>query len=235
MTNVNAVTEHLDELAEACRILAAEGHEDMTLGHLSWRDPEGRGIWLKRSGIGLGEVEGPDDFVLIDFAGERLAGAGNVHKEWPIHAEIMRARPEVASVGHTHPIHACAFSAIDQEIKAVTHEGVYFGGPVPRYGDTTGLIDTVPLGRDLAAALGEAPAVLLRNHGVAFVGESIGIAVLMGIFLEKACRVQLLVRSSGAPFTATPDAEIAAKREQIFSPALAEGFWAYYRRKARAG
>lgn len=44
----------LDELARACRILEMEGHGDMTLGHVSLRDPEGRGFWLKRNRIGLG-------------------------------------------------------------------------------------------------------------------------------------------------------------------------------------
>ena len=33
----------LEELALAHRVLAAEGHEDRTSGHLSWRDPHGRG------------------------------------------------------------------------------------------------------------------------------------------------------------------------------------------------
>jgi L-fuculose-phosphate aldolase len=64
----------LSELAYGCRILHMEGHADMTLGHLSLRDPDGRGVWLKRSGIGLGEVRDPDDFVLIDFSGQRLSG-----------------------------------------------------------------------------------------------------------------------------------------------------------------
>ena len=44
----------LDELARACRILEMEGHGDMTLGHLSLRDPGQRGCWLKRNRIGLG-------------------------------------------------------------------------------------------------------------------------------------------------------------------------------------
>ena len=39
----------LDELARACRILEMEGHGDMTLGHLSFRDPQGRGFWLNRT------------------------------------------------------------------------------------------------------------------------------------------------------------------------------------------
>ena len=72
------LTELLDHLARACRILEMEGHGDMSLGHLSLRDPQGRGFWLKRNRIGLGEVLGPDDFVLVDWDGKQLIG-----KRWP--------------------------------------------------------------------------------------------------------------------------------------------------------
>ena len=98
----------LDELARACRILEMEGHGDMTLGHLSFRDPEGHGFWLKRNRIGLGEVMGVGDFVLVDWDGQQLAGSGGRHSEWPIHSEILRMRPDVHVVAHTHPFHACA-------------------------------------------------------------------------------------------------------------------------------
>ena len=54
-----ALEEGLAKLARASRILELEGHGDLSLGHLSLRDPEGRGFWLKRNRIGLGEVLGP--------------------------------------------------------------------------------------------------------------------------------------------------------------------------------
>ena len=60
------LTEELDKLARACRILEMEGHGDMTLGHLSLRDPQGRGYWLKRNAYGLGEITSAADFVLVD-------------------------------------------------------------------------------------------------------------------------------------------------------------------------
>ena len=101
----------IDELARACRILEMEGHGDMTLGHLSLRDPDGRGFWLKRNRIGLGEVMGAGDFVLVDWDGQQMAGSGGRHSEWPIHSEILRMRPDVQVVAHTHPFHACVFSA----------------------------------------------------------------------------------------------------------------------------
>ncbi|HSM19968.1 MAG TPA: class II aldolase/adducin family protein [Hyphomicrobiales bacterium] len=224
----------LDELAQACRVLEMEGHSDMTLGHMSLRDPGGRGLWLKRSGISLGEVQSHDDFTLIDFDGNKLAGVGRVHKEWPIHTKIMQARPDVNAVGHTHPLHACAFSATDEELKAVTHEATYLGGPPARYDGTTGLIDTPKLGRDLAESLGDASTVLMRNHGISFVGPTIPIAAMMGIFIEKACRAQLLLMAAGVPYTATPANELAAKRAQVFDGPLVESHWNYFLRRLDA-
>src|SRR3569833_1645643 len=99
MTSEQRPDDLLDELAIVCRQLAVEGHEDGNFAHLAARDPAGRGLWLKRSGIGLSEVDGPNDFVLLDFDGNLLAGSGGRHYEWPIHAEIMRSRPDIVAAG----------------------------------------------------------------------------------------------------------------------------------------
>ena len=96
------LTEALQRLAVGHRILAMEGHNDITLGHLSLRDPQGRGLWLKKAKRGLDEIFGADDFVLIDFDGKLIQSDGPLHSEWPIHAEIMKARSDVNVVGHTH-------------------------------------------------------------------------------------------------------------------------------------
>lgn len=225
----------LDDAAAACRILSAEGHSDLTLGHLSWRDPDGRGLWMKRSGIGLGEVAGPDDFILLDFDGRRIAGEGPVHKEWPIHTEVLRARPDIVAVGHSHPPHASAFSALDAELEPVTNEAVYLGRRVPRFDETRGLIDTPSLGRALARSLGTASAVLMRNHGILFVGSSIAEATLTGIFLERACRTQLMLMATGRPWQATPADSLSAKQGQILDATLLHSFWAHLRRTSDPG
>lgn len=94
----DSLYQQLAETAAGCRVLHVEGHADMTPGHLSPRDPEGRGVWMKRSGIGLGEVAGPEDFVLLDFDRQRLEGNGRIHKEWPIHTEVLRARSDSVPV-----------------------------------------------------------------------------------------------------------------------------------------
>jgi len=227
----NSLGEELGRLARGCRILKMGGHGDVTMGHLSLRDPEGRGFWMKRAGIGLGEVRDAADFVLLDFDGTRRHGAGDVHVEWPLHAEIFRARPGLRVIGHSHPFYATAFSATRVPLRSVTHEGAMFGAAVPYYTGTSALIDTPELGRAVAASLGDAPAVLMRNHGVTFCGDSIVHATLVGIFVERACKTQLTLAASSMPWSWPEPEEFAIKAEQLARPALVEAFWAYFNRE----
>ncbi|OVZ63921.1 hypothetical protein CDO46_09785 [Pigmentiphaga sp. NML030171] len=78
-----SIDEQLEQLATACRVLEMEGHGDMTLGHLSLRDPQGRGFWLKRNARGLGEILSAADFVLVGHDGAKLEGEGGRHSECP--------------------------------------------------------------------------------------------------------------------------------------------------------
>src|SRR6201996_9255975 len=175
----------LGEAARACRILEMEGHGDMTLGHLSVRDEAGAGFWMKRNRIGLGEVLGPDDFVLVDWDGRQIAGSGGRHSEWPIHSEIFRARPDVQVVVHTHPFYASVFSAATEPLEPYTLDADQFTA-VPRHEADVALITLKSEGEAIARSLGQNFAMLLGNHGVVFCGAAIEQAVCSGIFLEKA-------------------------------------------------
>ena len=216
-------------LATACRIVAMEGHVDLTLGHLSARQPGTPYYWMKASGLGLEEIT-PDDIVLLDLDGNKVWGKGKPHNELPIHAEIYRARPDVMCVVHTHPPYATALGASEVPLRPVSHEGVLFWPEVPRFTLTTDLILTREQGEALARTLGSARAVLLRNHGIVAVGSSIEEACLMAIFLEKAAKIQILAASLG-PYAWTPDVEVAQKVAHIYSQPQIQRYWEYYLRK----
>jgi L-fuculose-phosphate aldolase len=233
MAQPNEMAQALDVLAAGSQILSMEGHDDNTLGHMSMRDLFGRGFWIKRSGIALGEVT-PADFILFDLDGNKIEGEGDRHLEWPIHAEIYRARPDVGAVGHTHPFYATVFSAVEAELPMVTHDSCRFGGAVPRFRELTGLIKTPQQGRDLAKSLGASLAVIQQNHGITFVGSNVEQATLCGVALEKACHQMMILRSSG--FTTTePQGAERAERSAPMPQRLAAEFFAYHcRRLAKA-
>lgn len=62
-----------------CRLLGAADQGDLIWGHVSARDPEGRGVWMKAAG--WGEEVGPAQVVLVSWDGEVLAGDGRRHAE----------------------------------------------------------------------------------------------------------------------------------------------------------
>ena len=222
--------ELLDDLARACQILEMEGHGDMSLGHLSLRDPEGRGVWLKRNRIGLGEVLGADDFVLLNWEGQQIAGTGGRHSEWPIHSEVFRVRSDVQVVAHTHPIHACVLSASQDPLFPYTVDADYFID-VPQHLEEVALIVKVEEGQALAQTMGDGFAVLMANHGVTFCGTSIKHATCVGIFLEKACKTQLMGQSAGLRANSLSRAVRKKRYQQIMTPVHWDHSWDYFCRK----
>jgi ribulose-5-phosphate 4-epimerase/fuculose-1-phosphate aldolase len=178
------------------RVLAHAGLSDMVWGHVSVRDADDRGVWMKAGGQGFEEVT-QETVLLVDPAGEVLAGEGERHSEYPIHTEILRARPDANSVVHVHPFHAMALAASAVELQAFSHIGGVFSGGVRRYDDAPGLVTTAEEGEALAAALGDDRALFLVGHGIVTVGASVGVAVTTAIMLERACRLQLLAEGYG--------------------------------------
>ena len=230
MKTSSSLEESLGRLAMACRILEMEGHGDMSLGHLSLRDPDERGFWMKRNRAGLGEISGPEDFLLVDFDGHKLAGDGGRHSEWPIHSEILCRRPDVHVVAHTHPVHASVFSAFDEALLPYTLEADYFE-ELPRHRDEVALIATKDEGNALAASLGRHFAVLMANHGVTFCGTSIEHATCIGVFLERAARAHLLGAGASGKTSMPGQAARARRHAQIMTPVHIEHSWNYFCRK----
>ncbi len=218
----------LDKLARAGRILDMQGHSDRVFGHVALRDPAGRGFWLKRHQISLGELYDWRDFVLVDWSGKKIFGAGARHSEWPIHAEIYKARPDIVATGHTHPFHCCIFSAIPDPLISLTRA---IAEPPPRFELTSELIQTPEMGRALAQSLGDQDFCLMRNHGVIFAGKSIEAMVLNAIQIEETCQQMLAAAGSGLPWEPPPADEIVGNAARV-----AKGYggsdvlWDYYSR-----
>jgi L-fuculose-phosphate aldolase len=226
----------LDKLALACRILEAEGHGSRTLGHATLRDPDGRGFWLKRWGLTLGEVFDHTDFQLIDFDGKLLAGDGKKrHSEWPIHAGILKARPDLNAVAHTHPTYGRIFSASNEPLRPVSNAGSYFFEPPPRYDATSELVRKPEEGAVLAATLGPRHlAMFLRNHGVVFCGATVEQMTIIGIHLEEASREMLMIASSGLDWSWPEGEEQDRKFNSVGSPRNMVLYFQYFANKVAA-
>lgn len=235
----NSLRTSLDELARACRVMELEGQGDRVVGHMALRDPKGRGFWMKRAGVALGEIYDARDFVLLDFDGNKVAGDGKSHGEWPIHSEILRLRPEINATAHTHPFYASVYSASDEALMTVVPRSTTQPIRPPRFDDGDDLICTKEVAIAMVDCMAGQNAVLLRNHGIVTCGASIEDPVLVAIALEKMCREALTINASGLKFSCPPDDELLKKLDTgaNLDPRIIGGKtqWAYLCRKlARA-
>ncbi len=223
-----------ETVALACRVLAANGHNDLIWGHAAARDPKSRGVWMKRSSLGFDEITA-EDVILVDRQGQVLEGSGSRHVEYPIHTEIMAARPDVGGVVHSHPEHGVALAAAGQPLLPVSHAANLFVPPdVPRFERTADLITTAGLGQEVAEALGTSDALFLVNHGIVTAGVDVQAAAVRAVLLERACAQQLLVRGHGGWATWSPPAESLSKRANIYTPESLLAVWDYLVRQLGA-
>jgi ribulose-5-phosphate 4-epimerase/fuculose-1-phosphate aldolase len=235
ITVSDAIRADLDKLALASRILEMEGHGNFTLGHLAMRDPDGRGVWIKRWGLTLGEVMDWTDHQLIDFDGRLLYGdSGKRHSEWPIHVGIYKRRSDVNATAHSHPRYGTVYSCTSAPLRPLANAGSFFPAPPPRYTRTSELIRTMAAGDDMAAVLGTHNAMFLRNHGVVFCGPSIEMMTIVGVQLEEACRHMMEIAASGLPYEWPDDAEQARKTTTMGEPRNIKLFFDHFATKLAA-
>ncbi len=203
-----------EKLIHAGRVLVDEGQGDYVWGHISARLPDGSGRFLMKPGcIGIEEMT-QDNIITVDIEGEKTGGDWPRHNEVYIHSEVLRARPDLNAVLHTHPEHAIAFSSLGKPLQAMSNDGTMFSAGVPVFAETTDLITDQPRGKAVAKCMGAGKVVILRNHGIVTAGATIEEAVFLAIKLERACRVQLLAEAAGGPKLFVKEEELAAKRSR---------------------
>ncbi|PUA32077.1 MAG: hypothetical protein B9J98_04280 [Candidatus Terraquivivens tikiterensis] len=138
----------------------------------------------------------PSDLLLMDLQGNVLRGRWKPSSEAPMHSLIYRAREDVKAVMHTHSYYATAMAVVGQEIPVLTSEFASAVGhrvPVTRYA----VSGTWDLAEEVVRALGSGKAVLLRNHGVVAVGDSLEEAFQTALLVEDEARTFFLANSMG--------------------------------------
>jgi ribulose-5-phosphate 4-epimerase/fuculose-1-phosphate aldolase len=222
-----------EEVALACRVMASvSGGEDLIWGHVSRRDPDGRGAWMKASGWGFEEIDA-ERVVLVDRHGDVLDGSERRHLEYPIHTEILAVRPDAGAVVHVHSPHAVAFAATGVPLRPISHDATLFVPPdVVRFTRTGDLVATPEMGAGLAEDLGGRNAALMVHHGLVAVGADVPTAMVTAFMLERACRLQLLAMGAGTDLTWSGDDEALSKRDVHFSAKSIDALWRYLVRRA---
>ncbi len=138
----------------------------------------------------------PSDIILMDLQGNIIRGKWRPSSEVPVHSLIYKVREDVNAIIHTHSHYATALAVTGQEIPVLTSEFASAVGhkvPVTRYV----MSGTQEFAEEVVKNLGEGKAVLLRNHGVIAVGDSLEDAFQTALLVEDEARTFILASSLG--------------------------------------
>jgi ribulose-5-phosphate 4-epimerase/fuculose-1-phosphate aldolase len=215
--------EVLEKALKGWRFLYRRGFIE-GFGHLSARLPGSDRFILARHSLGMDATA--EDFLVFDLDGRKLEGRGEPPGEYPIHLDILRARPDVGSVIHYHGLYSTAFTTTSGErLRPIHLMGALFHDGIPTYQDPR-LVSDRARGAALATALGSHRAVLLRAHGAAITGASVEEAVAGAFLFEENARRACVSAGMGRPVWLDEDTAAAAGRELLESRGPFRRVWA---------
>lgn len=174
------ITSAIEELVAADKILSSTelGILD-TLGHVSMRNPANPNHFFITRYIAAARAT-PQDVIEEDLDCNPSGGHRNdQYQEVYIHCAAYRWRPDIMAVVHAHTPELVAFGQNSVTLRPVLNSVSFIGDglPVfdvrPAFNTTRTVINNPDKGKAMMDALGKRAALILPNHGVVVVGDSL--------------------------------------------------------------
>ncbi len=167
-----------------------------TWGNISCRDPETGLMYISPSGVDYSVIT-PDLVVVMDTDLNLVEGKAEPSVEKHMHAAVLKVRPDVNAVIHTHPVYSSAFGAAEKPLPAVSEDFVQIAGAEIQVALPYELPGTAELGDAAVRALGRNNAVLLPGHGALVTGRDMKTALKVSLVLEKNAQIYLFAKLLG--------------------------------------
>ncbi|KFC74639.1 L-fuculose-1-phosphate aldolase [Bosea sp. LC85] len=165
------------------------------------------GLLITPSGLPYAQTK-PEDLIHLSQDGTILSGARKPSSEWPFHVEIYKARPDAQAIVHTHSPRATALSSARRGIPAFHYMIALCGGADVRCAEYA-TFGTPELALNAVKALEGRKAVLLANHGVIALGQTLAGAHTIVAEVENLAGQYLDLLASGLEPAILDEAEMA--------------------------
>jgi L-fuculose-phosphate aldolase len=194
------------EIIDKCRWMNASGLNQGTSGNISARF--GKRMLITPSATPYEDIT-VDMIASMPLKGEYGSWDGPLKPstEWRFHLDIMKSRPEVGAIVHTHATFATVLAIARREIPACHYMIAAFGGNNVRCADYA-TYGTKELSVNALNALKGRSACLLANHGLIATGPSLAKAMWAAVELETIARQYYHALVLGNPVILS-DADIA--------------------------
>lgn len=185
------------QLAALTRMLHKEGILTYS-GHASARIPGWDAFIIQSVNDSRAGIT-PEGLLICDFDCKVIEGppGDRPPREVFIHSEILRARPDISCVVHTHSELAAMFTMLeDIELALMKSHAQRWASGIPTHPDPSHIM-TAQKGRDLAATLGPHNGALLRAHGGVLVSESLPALLVDAVHFEENAKAHYQAATIG--------------------------------------
>jgi len=177
----------------------------MAGGTVAARDPESGYVVITPSGMEYEDLTW-EDMCVIDLNLTRIDGKRRPSIASDMFTEILKARPDLHAVTHSHSRYATAFSCLNREIPVTTTtHGNLVGGPVPCTSWVHPDPHTPEYLADIVKTIGTGNACNIRNHGVLACGRTVEEALENLITVEVTAQITFIAEQMGTPYILTPE------------------------------
>ncbi len=193
------------DLAAAYRLVSRYGWEDLVFTHISARVPGTEDHFLINPyGLFFDEITA-SSLVKIDQQGNKLEDSPFPVNQagFVIHSAIHAARHDARCVLHTHTLNGVAVSAQRAGLLPISQHSLFVLNSLGYHDFEGPALDDDEKPR-LAADLGDHRCLILRNHGLLTVGETVADAFLAMYYLEASCAIQVRAQSGGGELIPVP-------------------------------
>jgi L-fuculose-phosphate aldolase len=153
-------------------------------------------VAIKPTGIEYFDLE-PADVVVMTLDGEIVEGKLKPSSEATFHLGLMRRRPDVNAVVHTHSVYATTIACLHWELPAVHYLVGFSGNKVPVAPYAT--FGSKELAENIFNSIGSYNACLLANHGLVTVGNNMPTAFAAAEEIELVSRIYYQSKCIGDP------------------------------------
>lgn len=210
----DAEWEARQQLAACYRIFDRMGWSELIYNHITLRVPgEENAFLINPFGLHYREICA-SNLVKVDIDGRTLDGS-----PYPInpagftqHSVFHRHVPDAHCVIHTHTTAGMAVSATREGLTPTNFYAAAFARRIA-YHDFEGITIRPEEGARLVEHLGRNRVMILRNHGLVVMGETLPKAFLMHWMLQRACEIQVATGAAGTPVEIPPEVIAVHQRD----------------------
>ena len=170
---------------------------DIVWNHITAKTSSKKSTFLiNEFGLRYDEITA-SNLVEISLDGKVIEGSSQINQTgYIIHGAIHQSREDISCVMHTHSRAGLAISTLEKGLLPMVQDTAIFHNRVS-YHDWEGMSTEADECERLAKSLGKNNVMILRNHGLLTCGKTIGEAFMLMYYLDRACKNQIDVLSTG--------------------------------------